>query len=525
MDDDETRRLILRLQMEDFASIWASSTTSTDDGTELDADVSLRLYRHELRTADQQIDDGVSARAAAQDELRQRDAIRADREEARRLFQELNPDEPLPEPSEPDQLLLTDHSISSNAPVKDETSSELGPLQSSEQPDMRASPSLSPGPVTASTSGVKRSADHLDTMFERPSKKQANEHIDRAASPNDSPCILGSERTQLGAVHGAITNSDVPPQSSTLAPLTFGSLKRPAEADGITPSPPKRQETLSKTSPFVFIPSHNPARETTTPVASGPTDPPRVEDLTAAMFGQPSPAVTDIPRLGRGSSVRRGSGSRHFYPPGPNRKSQRTVGAATADAPTSQAIPASRQPITPGQQLVVEPVQSAKVECVACLKEVPRIETYSNSCGHPYCRNCVNRLFKKAARDESLWPPQCCQAEFSIKDVKSLLREGLIPVIEARQVEMSVPILDRIYCVGCSTFIPEDFIQEDDATCPVCMMIMCTECKEEAHVGGCQNKLEQETKDLEALAQKEGWKKCSKCLMIVEHNTGCNHMT
>lgn len=52
MDDDETRRLILRLQMEDLASIWASSTASSNDGTELDADVSLRLYRHELRTAD-----------------------------------------------------------------------------------------------------------------------------------------------------------------------------------------------------------------------------------------------------------------------------------------------------------------------------------------------------------------------------------------------------------------------------------------------------------------------------------------
>ncbi|KAG9516063.1 hypothetical protein KCU93_g9291, partial [Aureobasidium melanogenum] len=525
MDDDETRRLILRLQMEDLASIWASSTTSIDDGTELDADVSLRLYRHELRTADQQIDNGISARAAAQDELHQRDAIRADREEARRLFQELNPDEPLPALSEADQLLLTDYSISSNAPVKDETSSALGSLQSSGQPDMRASSSLSPDPVTASTSGVKRSADHLDTMFEPPSKKQANEHIDRAASPNDSPCILGSEHTQLGAVHGAITNSDVPPQSSTLAPLTLGSLKRPAEADGITPSPPKRQETLSKTSPFVFIPSHNPTQETTTPVVSDPTDPPRIEDPIAAMFGRSSPAFTDIPRLDHGSSKRRGSGSRHFYPPRPNRKSDRTVDAATAQAPTSQVIPVSRQPVTPGQQLLVEPIQSAKVECVACCKQVPRTDTCSNSCGHPYCRKCVNMLFKMAAHDDSLWPPQCCQTEFLIEDVKPLLREGLIPVIEARQVEMSVPILDRVYCVGCSTFISEDFIQEDSATCPTCMMTTCTECKEEVHVGGCRNKLEQETKDLEALAQKEGWKKCSKCLMIVEHNTGCNHMT
>lgn len=504
MDDDETRRLVLRLQLGDLASIWASSTASTDDGTELDADVSLRLYRHELRTADQQIDDRISARAAAEDELRQRNAMRADREEARRLFQELNPDEPLPALSEVDRILATDHSDSSNAPVNDETSSALGPLQYSKQPDSRASLSLFPGHTTASTPGVKRSANHLDMMAEPPSKRQATE-------------IAVSTASQV--------NSEIPAQASTLGTLIFGSLKRPAEADGITPPPPKRQETSSKTSTSVFTPSHNPTQETTTPLVPDPIDSPRIEDPIAAMFGRSSPALTDMPHLSRGLSVRRDSGSRSLYPPRSNRNSDRTSGTGTAETPTSQTIPASRQPVTPGQQLVVAPVQSAEVECVACLKQVPRTETYSNSCSHPYCRKCVNRLFKKAARDDSLWPPQCCQAEFSIEDVKPLLREGLVPVIEARQVEMSVPILDRIYCVGCSTFIPEDFIQDDNAICPVCVKSMCLEYREEAHAGGCQNKLEQDIKDLEALAEKEGWKKCSKCLMIVEHHTGCAHMT
>jgi hypothetical protein len=50
MDDDETRKLILRLQMENLATIWASSTPTNDDA-ELDTDVSLRLYRQQLRTA------------------------------------------------------------------------------------------------------------------------------------------------------------------------------------------------------------------------------------------------------------------------------------------------------------------------------------------------------------------------------------------------------------------------------------------------------------------------------------------
>jgi hypothetical protein len=64
MDDDETRNSFLRLQMEDLATIWASSTPTNDDA-ELDANTSLRLYRQELRTAEQQIEDRCSAQAVA----------------------------------------------------------------------------------------------------------------------------------------------------------------------------------------------------------------------------------------------------------------------------------------------------------------------------------------------------------------------------------------------------------------------------------------------------------------------------
>jgi hypothetical protein len=84
-EDDATRKMILRVQMEDLASIWTLSASSAIDDAELDADVALRLYRQELRAAEQQNDDKGSAQAVAQDELRQRDAVLADREAARRL--------------------------------------------------------------------------------------------------------------------------------------------------------------------------------------------------------------------------------------------------------------------------------------------------------------------------------------------------------------------------------------------------------------------------------------------------------
>ncbi|KAG9672401.1 hypothetical protein KCU99_g6929, partial [Aureobasidium melanogenum] len=498
MDDDETRRLILRLQMEDLASIWASSTTSTDDGTELDADVSLRLYRHELRTADQQIDDGVSARAAAQDELRQRDAIRADREEARRLFQELNPDEPLPEPSKPDQLLLTDHSISSNAPVKDETSSALGPLQSSGQPDMRASSSLSPHPVTASTSSVKRSADHLDTIFEPSSKKQASERIDRAASPSNSPCTLESERTQLEADHGATTNSDVPTQSSALAPSTPRCLKRPAQAENITPPSVKRQEISPQSSSLAFEDIQSATGETTTSVASDLA----TFDPIFAMFGS------------------------NYRPVPTSHPDSRSVGSPAALLETSavESSPAPKQSFS----LVQEAEQTVEVppdvDCVICCRRRRRSETYMNSCGHIFCKKCANELFVLALRDDTLWPPQCCKQEMPFENVRHFLQADMEPQVRAREVEMATAPLERVYCATCSMFIPKDHIQERKATCPSCKLVTCVECTRNDHTGDCQQDLKQARKELQALAAEEGWKKCSACHMIVEHNTGCNHM-
>jgi RNase P subunit RPR2 len=130
-----------------------------------------------------------------------------------------------------------------------------------------------------------------------------------------------------------------------------------------------------------------------------------------------------------------------------------------------------------------------------------------------------------AVHNDALWPPQCCKAVTPIEDIEHLPHEDMIHLVKAKQVEMSIPILKRVYCVNCSTFIPQKQIDETKATCHECSSSTCTECKEEVHIGGCQNKFEQDIKDLEALAEEEGWKKCSNCLMFVQNILSCNHIT
>jgi hypothetical protein len=524
MDDDETRKLVLRLQMEDLASIWASSTTSTDDAADLDADVSLRLYRRELRTAEQQIEDECSAQAVAQDELRQRDVIQADREAARRLFLELNPNEPLPEMVGDSELALTIPSTSGNAPLDAETPHSPGPTRSSEQPAFSSSPSLFSQHTALSSAGVKRSASHLETSDEPSSKKQAPEGISPALDLTGALSNSWSQYSRFGSTHGTPTFPDGPVTVAGFPVSDSGTLtghKRPAEDDAVIAPPAKRQNGffVQETTQFAA----EPASAVSDPVISSQWSVPS----TVESFGNSPRRNTEAPLLGQPAAPTRSPTSRSSFLIRTERSNSPDASTEHPEKPETQKVPTSRQPVAPGQQLAVEQVQSAEAECVACYKDLSRVKSHSNSCGHSYCKKCVNRLFRKAVRDESLWPPQCCKAEMAIEDVEHLLREDLVPSVKARQVEMSVPIPNRTYCVSCSEFIPLERIHEKSALCYKCWDSTCSECKAIAHVGDCQNKLEQDKdiKVLEALAEQEGWKKCSTCKMIVEHNTGCNHMT
>jgi hypothetical protein len=524
MDENETRKLILRLQMEDLATIWVSSTTSTDDAADLDADTSLRLYRRELRTAEQQIEDRHSAQAVAQDELRQRDAIQADREAARRLFLELNPNEPLPEMVGDSGLALTIPSTSENAPPNAETSPSPGPIRSPEQPVLLSSPSSFSQRPSPSSVGLKRSASHLDTFDEPTSKKQATESISPALDLTGTRSDSWSLYSRPGSTHGTPAFPDGPvkvPGFPVSNSGTSAGHKRPAEDDAVIAPPAKRQNAFFVQETTQSATEPGPA--VSDPVISSQWSVPS----TFESFGNPPRRNTEAPLWGQPAAPTRGPTSKSTFPVRTESSNSPDASTEEPEKPEPQKVPASRQPVALGQQSAVEQVKSSKVECVACCRDVPHDKSHGNSCGHSYCKKCVNRLFRKAVHDDSMWPPQCCKAEMTIEDVEHLLREDLVPSVKARQVEMSVPIPNRTYCVSCSEFIPLERIHERSALCYKCWDSTCSDCKAIAHVGDCQNKLEQDKdiKVLEALAEQEGWKKCSTCKMIVEDNTGCNHMT
>jgi transposase len=138
--------------------------------------------------------------------------------------------------------------------------------------------------------------------------------------------------------------------------------------------------------------------------------------------------------------------------------------AATATAAAAATSPARSVP--PGEE-----------SCVICLGSNHLLHEVTTSCGHFFCRTCLNEAFLLAARDESLFPPKCCQ--------QVLPTEVALPFVSVRtacafkDAEKEYGPKNRVYCYTseCSTFLGGDFETKVDLTCSKCGRQTCSACK------------------------------------------------
>ncbi|KAI0082222.1 hypothetical protein K474DRAFT_1655575 [Panus rudis PR-1116 ss-1] len=161
-------------------------------------------------------------------------------------------------------------------------------------------------------------------------------------------------------------------------------------------------------------------------------------------------------------------------------------------------------------------------ECVICGDVIRRIEVQA-PCGHFYDVPCLVDLFRATTRDESLFPPRCCQKPFILKQVRHYLGYQLASLYEKKSIEFST--VNRVYCSvpTCSAFIGATTRSSITLRCPECFSGTCGQCKDEAHPGvPCSTK---EDAAVLALAEREGWKRCPGCHRLVELSIGCYHMT
>ncbi|KAL8790094.1 MAG: hypothetical protein Q9213_000796 [Squamulea squamosa] len=160
--------------------------------------------------------------------------------------------------------------------------------------------------------------------------------------------------------------------------------------------------------------------------------------------------------------------------------------------------------------------------CIICGDELPSETMSQLSCGDWYCHECLVDLFNGAMKDESLFPPRCCE-KIPLSAVQHLLPPDFPEKFQARVVELDTP--NRTYCVNsdCSKFINPGDIEGDVATCSNCWVQTCVICKRYAHQGDCPE--DPAVVGLMALAAREGFRQCPSCQLMVELELGCNHIT
>lgn len=186
------------------------------------------------------------------------------------------------------------------------------------------------------------------------------------------------------------------------------------------------------------------------------------------------------------------------------------------------------------------------VECAFCKEQCPMSSTFSTPCSHYVCRSCITRNVEICTRDETTYPPKCCDRKLPSHDVVKLLRDpSLRARYERKCAEYDTPIRDRIYCCKCT-----DFLGSKDTTgassssssalvvpystlirsvahgalhCRRCFITTCTACRQAAH----PSRLCQDTPAdvaFKKLSTDKGWQKCPNCEAVVELHFGCYHI-
>jgi hypothetical protein len=155
--------------------------------------------------------------------------------------------------------------------------------------------------------------------------------------------------------------------------------------------------------------------------------------------------------------------------------------------------------------------------CVCCGEISQASNVCRGTCNHEYCKDCLQTVVRHAFIDEALFPPRCCKLPFSMDNMRRFLSPELISQFYELKEEFETP--NRTYCWNskCSTFLYPDNILRDEGVCPKCFNVTCTICKGQEHEGDCPE--DEGIQQVIDLAAKEGWRRCDRCLRLIEFET------
>lgn len=188
----------------------------------------------------------------------------------------------------------------------------------------------------------------------------------------------------------------------------------------------------------------------------------------------------------------------------------------------------SRAPkVTPNQP------DAPAMRCQACHELLP--SPIFLTCGHAYCRECLNQLFTVGTSNRASWPPRCCLGRnrgIEIEQVQDHLDQQVL----LRYISVADEFRDRrpTYCdhATCSEYLgPERLMASSKfLQCPKCHSLTCSLCKQNSagHTGvnndECRPPEELMSPGDLKLAKSKRWRQCPGCRILVERIDGCPHM-
>ncbi|CEI41451.1 hypothetical protein FVEN_g12728 [Fusarium venenatum] len=182
----------------------------------------------------------------------------------------------------------------------------------------------------------------------------------------------------------------------------------------------------------------------------------------------------------------------------------------------------TKVPRNPQVPEIPEVPRVRKIFCASCRERFPLPEIFIAICDHGYCRTCLAELVERSFENKYPFPPRCCSKPFAIDSIRPFVASDMERAYARKQIEHETH--NPIYCsnITCQTFIPPRAIKSDVVHCPVCVERTCAKCKNTAHQGPCPK--DEALDEVLHLAEREGWRRCPKCMSMIERESGCNHM-
>ncbi|KAK0631885.1 hypothetical protein B0T14DRAFT_490345 [Immersiella caudata] len=169
--------------------------------------------------------------------------------------------------------------------------------------------------------------------------------------------------------------------------------------------------------------------------------------------------------------------------------------------------------------------EAETIECVSCFDDLSPKAGVKTPC-HTYCKPCFQQLISTALETEAQWPPKCCLNPIPFRTITKHAGSNLVRRYRDRDEEFKVPVSDRIYCstADCGTWIKKVDKANKTARCSA-GHVMCVLCRGAPHPLGTACAQDRDRAVVDQLAEEEGWRRCSKCAVLVEHREACQHMT